>query len=338
MAKLSRITDPAKKILALAPVSFFIFQLQYASALNFASISLQQLTVVASSVWAIYLICMDRPGALITSCIASISAVASSPNGFFLAPIGIIVLVQQRRWKCMAYWTVLFGCLLGAYLYHYAGNPTVANAAGTTGKTTADHVNLFYALSFLGSSAARYSSVLPSLFLGIALLGIVAWATAQRYFRDNPAVFYSMLFIVVTAIAVSALRADQGIAQSLASRYRIYSNLMLALSYIFAIESLLPKLQNQQLSRFAATIAVIVSVLFCVLSDFGGARFLSQKKDLLILSYQKDWRGVEVGSNEADIEMNPALRRQLRDRVYDVNMPIMRESVRLGVYTPAQSP
>lgn len=335
MAKLSSIADPVKKLLAFAPVSFFIFQLQYASALNFASISLQQLTVVAFSVWAIYLVCMNSAGAFLTACAASILAVSASPNGFFLAPIGILVLIQQRHWNRVAYWTALFGCLLGAYLYHYVGNPTVTNAAATTGSAPAHHVNPLYALSFLGSSAARYSSVLPSVLLGAALLGIVAWATARRYFRDNPAVFYSMLFIVITAIAVSALRADQGIAQSLASRYRIYSNLMLALSYIFVIETML---RDRRSVTVAVVAAIMVSACFCVLSDMGGARFLSQKKQLLVLSYQRDWNGAEIGSNKNDADMNPALRRQLRDRVYDVNMPIMQDSVRLGVYIPAQSP
>jgi hypothetical protein len=337
MTKLSPVTDPAKNFLALVPVSLFVFQLQYASALNFASISLQQLTVIAFSIWSIYWICMDRSSAWIAGCVAGILAVASSPNGFFLAPIGILVFLQQRRWSRIAYWTMLFGCLLGAYLYHYAGNPTVTNA-GKTGETPAHHVNLSYALSFLGSSAARYSSVVPSLFLGAVLLGIVAWATVRRYYRDNPAVFYSMLFIVITAVAVSALRADQGIAQSLASRYRIYSNLMLALTYICVIEGLLPKLQGQRLFNVALMAAIMVSALFCALSDLGGAHFLHQKKRLLILSYQRDWLGAELGGKETDTGTNPVLERQLRDRVYDVNVPIMRESVRLGVYSPVQNP
>ena len=53
-----------------------------------------------------------------------------------------------------------------------------------------------------------------------------------------------MLFIVINSIAVSGLRSDQGLAQSLASRYRTYSNLLLAFSYMYIIEDLLPLVKS----------------------------------------------------------------------------------------------
>jgi hypothetical protein len=40
----------------------------------------------------------------------------------------------------------------------------------------------------------------------------------------------------------------------------------------------------------------------------------------------------------ADTEINPALQRQIVDGIYNVNLPILRESMRLGVYRPPGLP
>ena len=37
---------------------------------------------------------------------------------------------------------------------------------------------------------------------------------------------------------------------------------------------------------------------------------------------------------DAEIQANPALRRQIEAGIYNVNLPVLQESVRLGVYDP----
>ena len=334
------IADRAAKILFLAPAAYFIFQLQYASALNFASSSLQHLAVVAFSLLSIYLMSKNARGTFVGSCIAATLAIASSPNGFFLAPVGVLILVQQKRWKQIAYWVTLLLLVLGLYLFHYTGVATSADSGGETAVTASHHMNPIYALSFVGSSAARYSSVLPSGVLGLLLCGVVVLAIQRRYFLQNPAVFYSMIFILINAVAVSGLRSDSGVAQSLASRYRTYSNLMLAFSYMFLVESFLSQWKSNGMRRTFLAVAIAFSMAFCLASDLAGARFLEQKKVALIQSYRADWQNNRSGQelNKSDMASNPALRRQLDAGVYKANLPILRESVRLGVYQPPLQP
>jgi hypothetical protein len=332
-------TDTATRLLTLAPVAYLLLQLQYASALNFASSSLQHLAVVAFSLLAIYLLSTRAKGAFVGGCLAMVLAVASSPNGFFLAPVGVCLLVQEKRWRDAAAWAGLFAPVLGFYLFHYAPAPAGASG-GSQGATALLHIHPVYVLSFVGASAARYASVLPSVLLGVVLCGVFGFAIQRRYFRQNPAVFYSMLFILINAVAVSFLRSDSGVAQSLASRYRTYSNLMLAFSYIFLVENVVPRARHARTHARVVSAALVLSMAFCAVSDVAGARFLAGKKVALTRTY-----ALQMGRTSsirdmkvADTDINPALQRQIVDGVYNVNLPILRESMRLGVYCPPDLP
>ena len=328
--------DISSWLVMLVPAAFLVFQLQYASALNFASSSLQHLAVVAFSLFAIYFLSRNAQSSFVFSCIASILAIGSSPNGFFLAPVGLLMLIQKKQWKRLAYWIALFSLMLALYLLRYASPVTPGGGSGAA----LHNLNVIYALSFLGASVARYSSVLPSVVLGLIFCGVIGFATVRRYFLQNPAAFYSMIFILINAIAVSGLRSDSGVAQSLASRYRTYSNLMLVFSYFFFAENAVRLWRTQRGRRVAFAAVMVVSILFCAISDMAGARFLNEKKLALRQSYRTEWQKSQGGAGltNAEIEADPILRRQMEAGVYKVNLPILQESVRLGVYEPPLHP
>jgi hypothetical protein len=329
--------DPLNKWILLVPVAWLVFQLQYASALDFASCSLQQLPVVFFSLLSILLLEKASDWAFCGSCFALSFAIASSPNGFFVGPVGILLLLQQKRsWSRVAVWLTTLSAMLAIYLFRYRP-VSIGNGQGG-GLSSLKHLNPIYALSFLGSSIARYSAVGPSLLLGIVLCAVFLLAAWRRYFRQNPAVFYSMLFIIVNAVAVSGLRSDQGVEQSLASRYRTYSNLFLAFSYLFLVESILPRIQNTAIRRAILAAALIISVAFGSLSDIAGARFLHSKKELLIRNYRIEWQRQSPAEDDADKDMNPVLRRQIHDGVFRMDLPVFEESVRNGVFQPPQNP
>jgi hypothetical protein len=326
--------DRANWLLLLVPVACFIFQLQYASALNFASCSIQEIGVIAFSLLSIYFLSKDARNISVISYVFTVLAALSSPNGFFLAPVGAFMLAGRRQWKQLGIWTAVFCVLLGFYLFRYVGVPITA-----VDKTATHSINPIYALTFLGASAARYVSIAPALVLGVLICGIVVLAAIKRYDLRNPAVFYSMVFILINAVAVSVLRSGQGVAQSLASRYRIYSNLMLALSYLFLLEQWILRWKGVAARRLAITAAIMLSAAFCLLSDLAGARFLEAKKIALQQSYRMQWLGLPAETaDETVITRTPVLARQLQDGVFNPNLPSLRESVRLGVYQPPMHP
>ncbi len=343
--------DPADKWVLLVPVAWLVFQLQYASALDFASSSLQHLAVISFSLLSISLLDKDSKKAFALACAALLLAVASSPNGFFAGPAGLLLLAQKRRWRRVAAWTASMVVLLVAYLFHYHHDAATSGAGAAAGAPGGSHVHLNagYALSFLGASAARLQSVTPSLVLGLLLCGVFILATVKQYYRRNPAVYYSMFFILINAVAVSGLRSDQGVAQSLASRYRLYSNLFLAFSYMFMVESLFRKAQHTGVAalsrfsriRFGSVAAVfLVSAIFCFLSDLAGARFLHAKKQALTYNYRTEWQGQTPEQARAGLQIgaNPIVLRQLKNEVFEIKVPVLQEAVRTGVYQPPQTP
>jgi len=328
--------DVVKKVLLLVPVAFLVLQLQYASALNFASCSLQQLPVIFFSFLSILLLTRPTLLSVAGACLALVLAIASSPNGFFIAPLGLILLVQMRRWRHMPGWVIIAGMMAAVYAFRYHRIASQRLPSGSI--ESASHLNVIYALSFLGSSAARYFSVTPSLTLGVLLLALVCVAAGRRYFAKNPAIFYCMVFIVINSVAVSGLRSDLGLAQSLASRYRIYSNLLLAFSYMYIIEDLLPFVKTVTVRRIFLAGAVTVSVAFCALSDIAGARFLEAKKETVSAVFAEQWHSQSTGAPAPKELANPALARELAAGLFDVDLGVLQESVRLGVYTPPIQP
>jgi len=323
--------DSAKRCLLFVPVAYLLFQLQYSSALDFASSSLQHLAVICFSLLAITLLGRDSRWLFTGACVSFVFSVASSPNGFFVAPVGLLMLGQSRRFWRLAAWIWTAALSLAIYLFQYGRAASPDTMHGSAGALT--HFNILYALSFLGASAARYVSLAPSLGLGLVLRGIFLLAAKRGYFRRNPAVFYSMLFILINALVVSGLRSDLGLTQSLASRYRTYSNLFLAFSYMFLVEDMLPFLNNRSFRRGVLIGAGVLSFLFCALSDVAGARFLAGKKQALTHMYRVQWRKDMAAQDSVD-RANPALLRQMDAGVFDVNLPVMKDSVRLGVYQP----
>lgn len=338
MCSMSKVTpgDFSRRLLLLVPVAFLVFQLQYASALNFASCSLQQLTVIFFSFLSILLLSRSSRLSVAGACLALLLAVASSPNGFIAAVLGFVLLAQMRRWRHLPAWICTALVIAAVYAFRYHRPVSEPLSSGATGGPT--HFNIVYALSFLGSSAARYLSVAPSLALGILLCLLFAVATFRRYFIRNPAIFFCMAFIILNSIAISGLRSDLGLAQSLASRYRTYSNFLLAFSYMFIIEDLLPSVKSISARRAFLATAAIVSMGFCALSDIAGARFLEGKKENVSTLFAAQWNSRSSGVPVAKQLANPALARQLDAGVFDVDLPVLQESLRLGVYTPPVQP
>ena len=73
--------------------------------------------------------------------------------------------------------------------------------------------------------------------LGFALCGVFVAAVRGRFARANPTIAYYALFILLTAIGVSAIRSGFGYDQSFSGRYKIYSDLLIICAYIYGLHA-----------------------------------------------------------------------------------------------------
>lgn len=212
-------------------ISLFVFQLQYASALDWAMGSLQAIPVVLFALLTIALICGESRAQFAGSVLTAALTVFSSANGVAVLAIGLVILLQQKRYRRMAGWLVMCCMLAAIYAWRYTpGLSPYPHPSQLPSLGMRILLEVTYLLSFLGSSAARFSSVVPSVCLGACSILVVAVAIRKKYYKARPAIFYAVMFIVTTACGVCVRRAvDAGLSESLASRYRIYSNLVIVL-------------------------------------------------------------------------------------------------------------
>jgi hypothetical protein len=298
--------------------------------------SLQNLPVIFLVLLAIALTAKRTVVSFTLACLCIVVGIAASGNGFLGALVCLFMLSTQRRWKEIAVLGGLCLCVAAVYFYRYDISQS-QTAPGHSILHSVAKLSPAYALSFLGSSLTNSTSYRLSICVGAVLCGIVGLMIKMRYYRANPSVFFSTLFILTTALAVSGLRSEFGILQSLASRYRIYSDILLILSYIFLIETYWPKLRRSEWSnRLMLPMFVVASCLFCAASDWAGFRFLKVRRELvryemaLYLGTQGDRLPDAIVSGT-----DPVAAQQLKDGFYKPNGPYLVESMRLGVYRPS---
>ena len=267
------------RLALFVPVALILFQTNYGETLDWPMPGIQNLGVVMFALLSLWLLCRPGPWSFAGACCGLALSIAASGNGFFLFPVGLLLLSQQRHWSRMVPWTLTLLASAVVYFTHYARSAP-ANAA---------HPGLhpIFILSFLGSFAGvslpvvRYASV-P---VGMCLLACAVFAAMRRYQHRNPAIAGFALFLLITALGVSFTRGGAGYAQSLSGRYKIYSDLLLVCVYAFGLEAMahLPVARRRRAFRSAVAVACL---LFLVGSAYGvrimRARYLQLNQGLAL--------------------------------------------------------
>lgn len=325
------------QLLLLLPVGLLLFQLQYASTLNFSMAGLQNLPVLAFSLLSILLLTRNTAYSFASACVAMVLSTAASGSGFLLGPIGTLMLAEQRRWRHIGIWAIVLALIAAIYFSNYNFHPSQLSQPAAAIQPT-EHLYVTYMLAFMGSSIARYQGYMPSVALGTGLLILWAFAAWRGYSKKNPTVFYFFLFLVLTAAGVSAIRSGLGLEQSLASRYRIYSNLLLILSYIFVAENYLQQMQRTLLKRALMGATIICCLAFYVLSNQAGYRFLQGRQQAVSLemaAWQLSQSGAPAGAaSPTEMNLDPAVSRQLAIGLYKPVTAVLTQSMKLGIYQP----
>jgi hypothetical protein len=274
----------ANRVILFVPVAWLLFQLQYVETLNWTMASLQNLPVIAFSLAAIYFLERDSRSALELSIFFLMAATASSGNGLLVIPVGALMLGLSRRYRHLAIWSAASIACIGIYSYHY----NTASSQSPLHKSilaTAVHINPLYPLSFIGNAAAfpiygkdlGIATLLCPL-IGLSLCAFFAFAAQKGGFAKSRTVYFSILFLLLTAIGVGCIRSERGLQQSLASRYGIYSALLLIYAWLLLAERKFRATDTRAMIRSGLWQGVVASsIVFSVLMDVGGYRYLQNR-------------------------------------------------------------
>jgi hypothetical protein len=329
----------AHRMAFFIPVSWLLFQLQYWETLNFATASLANLPVLLFSLGAIYLLVRPARGPFFGSLVCLVLAVASSGNGFLVIPIGGLILVLAHRYVRLVYWLVISaGCVVAyAYRYNVMSSQSRLNHSVLS---TVIRPRPLYVIAFIGNAAAfptggRYLTldISLSIFLGLLLCVFFVASVRRGYVRRNPLVSYCILFLFLTAVGVAGLRSDFGLAQSLGSRYGIYSTLFLIFAWFVIVEEFL-QYENVPLQHnHILLVAIAGAVLFSLSMDALGWRNLTGRSSMVILGMAAYEHPVSPESSTGPIF--PLPNQNARTDELDRRAPvILRQSAKLGIYKP----
>ncbi len=245
------------KMLLFIPVPFFIFQLQYWGTLDWASPGLQNITVIAFAILSLYFLCRNRKIDFATSCIFLILSVFSSGNGLFVIPLGLLMILQKKQFSRIAPWLVISSILVALYFYRYS----FGTGHGLSIDFYLKHFDIRYTLSFLGSAISR-SNYHLAIALGMVFSMMFLLMITSGFYRSNPPAFYTALFIFTTALVVSMIRSQHGVEESMTSRYRIYSDILLVMGYIFLLYN------NLNRRNLVLLIGCVIAIPFCAYNDY----------------------------------------------------------------------
>jgi hypothetical protein len=323
--------SPNYRLLAFIPVSWILFQLQYESTLNFATSGLQCFPVIAFALLTFFLATKPSTAAFVGALLSFLLAVASYANGLFLIPIGAVLFLQRREYRRLSIW-----CSLGALasLVYFHGYDFAVEMPNTHMNNIVlsilHHLSLPYAAAFLGSIAA-IRDPLPAIILGIILTGVFLFATYDRLFNRNPALYYSSLFIFVTALAVSGLRSSYGLASALGSRYRISSTVLFVLAYLYLAERLSELKMRPRLLKASLSIAGVLLATFTFESDRDGERLLLVKRQAVEAEMLR-WERHEPRHLVGNAFSGDLTAVNEENGLFDPIEPFISDSIREGIY------
>jgi hypothetical protein len=324
--------DLGLRLALFVPVSLLLFEFRYRELLNWGGAAMQHLGVLVFAFAAMHLIFKRSMVGFYGAMFCYVLAIASSGNGFFLLPIGLLILVSSRSYLRALLWlltSVL--CILG-YAYHYN---TMSSQASPDGSILSAILRLrpIYVLSFIGSAASVPFHWL-SFLLGAMFLIFFGWMGYRGYYRKNPPVACCLLFIGLTAIGVAGIRSDLGLEQSLSPRYAIYSVLLLIFAWYAAVQEFGLDRDRSVTQRNLYRVVVAACLCFSLFMDAAEIPVIRSNNRNLVLGMAM----FEHSVNSSTSTSGPVLPLWAGDTARVQANPrarvVLIESMRLGVYRP----
>ncbi|MEZ0484050.1 hypothetical protein [Fibrella aquatica] len=227
--------------LFVPPVALLIISLAQWENLYWALSSIQNFSIVVWSLASLY--ALSHRHQIGWAIGLAMIATLVSGNGFLVWPIGLVLLLAQRRFAVLTPWSIAAVLLIAVYFGDYVQPTTHPPTRGSLLELIGG------CLAFLGAAVEALPTTKPyfySTLLGGALLLFwvvdvarsvpairqkIAWTRVQAFS------FGALAFLVGTALVVVWGRYGYGHDMLLTSRYRIYSLTLLALTYAYWLSS-----------------------------------------------------------------------------------------------------
>jgi hypothetical protein len=323
--------DLGARLALFIPVSWLLFQLQYFEMLNWGGAGLQHITSLAFAFATIYLLFRKTRKDFCGALALFLLTVSSSPNGFLLLPIGLLILAPGRHYVRMATWLIASAGMIAVYSYHYNLHSSQASPDRSV-LSALLQMRPIYVISFMGSAAGMPFHA-ASFVLGIALCLFFLWMARRGYARKNPLVSCCVLFLLLTAVGVAGIRSDLGLEGSVSSRYTLFSVLLLIFAWFAIVEEFVQHERVSLLENRTYLSATAVAVLFCLCMDLLGFMVMRNVDGKIV-----EGMALFEHPNPPNSTEGPVIPLIQGDRTAAAtnlkSRAILIESIKLGVYRP----
>ena len=328
-------------ILYFLPVPLLLLQPQYYLTSTWAITGFQNQPVVFFGLLGIYCLSKNTFATFWIGVFAIFFNSFTMSSGLFYWVAGAGVLALQGRYKLLGVWLTLMFVTFKLYFYQF---DTQANSEGFQYFFKHPHESFFGffthlggSLDFLTLSPILIRSVAPTIagfiLIGIALFWIFQnvfktktkfsipdlWANLQARFNNEPSnyiILGGFLFLLVNAFVIAILRPRFGYFVMLVGNYKIYTSVMLVISYLMLLTGWLKYPNNQKYFKWVLLGCLIFNIASYI-------KFLPElherRKDLLVRAFNQEHNqiglGPQVGS-DFDKYVQTALGRLVPKKIY----------------------
>jgi hypothetical protein len=254
--------SPLKRVLAMTPLLLFTFQTQPLECFVESTVVVPNSGVLLGAVMTFFYLFKKKGSiAIVLAIFSGLLTLVSQGNGVVLLPVGLFLLLLEKRYKAALIWGSVMILGVGVYFLGYVPHPGHPSALEAL-----PHVmrNILYTIYFIGSAPAFGNQTLAAIF-GISAYCILAIVMVLGYFRRNKVVTGLLLFLL-GSIWINALsRSEFGSVYPLTqNRYGLYSALFCGLlcTALFEMVEHFPKWSTMTV-RLGTT---LLAGVFCISS------------------------------------------------------------------------
>lgn len=236
------------------PVIIIFLSFSHYEMMTWAMTSIQQYYQIFFALLAIGYMTTNR---FWPSIIFYICAMFTSGGGICLAPLISLYYLTQKKWRELIFSIVIN---LVVFLFYFVLLPYTAPASSKI-LTTLEHPIIFigFIMGFVGS-VGNIQHLGDTSFLGFGFLLIFLFLfSAKKSYKQNSFLFWTCIYVLITAVLAALNRSDAGIAMSVVSRYAEYSLLFLASTYLIYASNI--KIGKQK-KIFASLMFIFSALIF----------------------------------------------------------------------------
>ena len=311
-----------------APIPFILFQLQLWENTFWGMAAMQNFGVVFFILTLIYLISSEKRIHFYIAIFVAFLTTYTSGNGITVFPVCIVLLTLQKRFKDVFLFSSVSLILVFLYFYQYKfpeNNPSMDGIG--IGKI----VTGFFI--FLGSVFDLTPNISQNLKITI-IFGFILFITGSIisvYLILNSKLFNkqrnlnhtelfilgSILFLIGTAIVVTATRISYGIEGLLTSRYKIYSILLLITIYLIFITKF-----NLNNKKFLVSFLILMAICFNIVVNYINFKEIVNFRNQLI-SFGINWELDEkISDTKPEVKLYEMPKLSLENSFSEIKKPI----------------